>query len=416
MVRPPPEWTAPHCAQFGLCGGCTLQELTLSAQRAHKHRWALSEVEGALGSLDSVHIHPVRGADEAYGYRNKVELSFGSVQWLSEARKLAGEPLDGRFLGFHAPGRFDRVVDAPRCELVSPAMNQVLAVVREHALVPSAPAPYHPVTHQGFWRHLLLRETQEGVLAVLYTTSPTGAEPAVVEAIVGALADRVAGFQWRINDEVADVARGTLRQAWGRPTLEERLGDVAIEVGPDSFLQTNTAGCVVLYDTVREVIGSGGTLVDLYCGAGAIGLVLASQFDCVVGIEERAAAVQDARANAERNGISATFQRAKVEEVLDTLAVELRRSGDPVHVVVDPPRAGLHPRVAKLLAGVNVSSLVYVACNPASLGRDAAILAEGGWRLTDLHTVDLFPQTGHIEMVGRFERSTVASSTAPLEA
>lgn len=401
MIRPPVDHVTPECPQFGLCGGCVLQEISLEAQRAHKHALAVGLVAQAV-PLDDVVVHPVRGAPHAYRYRNKVELSFGSRRWVSEADQLARVPLDGRFLGFHAPGRFDRVVDAPTCRLISEPMNDVLAVVRAHCLVPEGPEPYDPHTHEGFWRHLLLREAHDGIIAVLFTTSRGPREP--IEQLAEALADRVTGLQWRINDEVADVARGVVAQTWGRVEIEERVGGVRLTVSPEAFLQTNTPGCEVLYDTIGEAIGTGGTLVDLYCGAGAIGLFLADRFDRVVGIEERPQAVVDAQANAARNGVStASFRAARVEKALDEVQTELSQDG-PVHVVVDPPRAGLHPTVARALGAAHVDSLIYVACNPASLARDGAVLAEGGFVLTDLYTVDLFPQTGHIEVVSRWIR------------
>ena len=411
MIRPPASGTVPPCPQFGLCGGCTLQELQLDAQRAHKHAHAVRAVASELGSLDGVRIHPVRGASNAYGYRNKVEFSYGTQRWLSEADQLAGLPHQGAFLGFHAPGRFDRIVDAPRCDLISDAMNQALSVVRRVTLADDAPAPYAPRDHTGFWRHLLLREAHDGCLAVVYTTSQLDREVARewVSRAANALAPHVRGTEWRINDAVADVAQGTVEATWGRPWLEERLGPIVLRVGPDTFLQTNTAGCIVLYDTIAEALapstGRGGTLLDLYCGAGAIGLYLASQFERIVGVEERAAAVADAEQNASRNGVAAAYRVARVEQDLDALATELATEvTGGVHVVVDPPRAGLHPSVARALADAQVESLVYVACRPASLGRDGAILATGGWRLQELFTVDLFPQTRHIEMVGRFSR------------
>lgn len=408
LIRPPADGVAPPCPQFGSCGGCTLQELGLQAQRRHKAEAALSAVRTALGSLDGVQIHPIRGDDSGYRYRNKVELSFGIRRWLPESAHAEGLPIEGRFLGFHAPGRFDRVVDASECLLISEAMNQVLATVRAVALAPTAPPPYDVRAHQGFWRHLLLREAADGCLAVVYTASPAGdgagvmrsPEAEAVARLADALSDQVVGLQWRINDAVADVAQGAVARTWGRPWLMEQLGSIDLRVSPTSFLQTNTRGCVILYDTVAEALGEiGGTLLDLYCGAGSIGLYLADRFERIVGLEERAEAVADAEANAARNGVTASFRAVKVEDALSVLA-----PGPDVHVVVDPPRAGLHPRVARALAGLEVGSLVYVACNPASLGRDAVILREGGWRLTDLWTVDLFPQTGHTEMVGRFRR------------
>lgn len=402
MIRPSAAFATPECPQFGLCGGCTLQELSLERQRAHKHALAVRLVADGLGEhWAEPTVHPVRGAPDGYGYRNKVELSFGARRWLSEADQQAGLPHEGRFLGFHAPGRFDRVVDAPTCALVSAAMNAVLGVVRAHTLHEGAPLPYDPHTHEGAWRHLMLREAAEGIIAVLYTTSR--ADRAQVAPLAEALQELVVGVQWRINDAVADVAQGEIAETWGRVVIEERVGPLALSVSPDAFLQTNTAGCVVLYDTIAELLGHGGTLLDLYCGAGSIGLYVADRFDRIVGIEERASAVRDAEANAAHNGVTATFRAARVEQVLAEVDQELGRDG-AVHVVVDPPRAGLHPKVAQALAAARVDSLVYVACNPASLGRDGAVLAAGGFRLTDLVTVDLFPQTGHIEAVSRWVR------------
>jgi len=400
MVRPPADYAQPACAQFGVCGGCTLQELSLAAQRRAKHAAGRAEIEAAGTSLEGVVDHGVTGAPSGYGYRNKVELSFGTSRWLTEAQHADGLPIDGRFLGFHAPGRFDRVVDAPRCELISEAANAVLGAVRTVALDPASPRPYDARSHEGFWRHLLIREAGEGLLVVVYTAPSEDPDAAVwVARVAQALEGLVVGMQWRLNAGVADVARGEVEQSWGRPWLEEALGSVVLRVSPDTFFQTSTAGCVVLYDTIGAALGSGGTLLDLYCGGGAIGLYLSERFAQVVGVEEREAAVEDARANADRNGVTATYRAARVERALQEV-----RSGDDVHVVVDPPRAGLHPDVARAVAEAQVASLVYVACKPGSLGRDAVLLAQGGWRMTDLWTVDMFPQTGHVEMVARFER------------
>jgi 23S rRNA (uracil1939-C5)-methyltransferase len=406
MVRPPADHAEPRCAQFGLCGGCSLQEIHLPAQRRAKHAWVLAEV--ALGPDEVVQVHPPRGAQAAYGYRNKVELSFGSLRYLSEADHAAGLPREGRFLGFHAPGRFDRVVDAPRCELIHDDMNALLGTLRAAVSAPEAAPPYDVRTHTGFWRHVALRrgERTGELLITLFTTSPGEPEQAAVLALVDALhgtplqSHKVVGVVWCVNDGVADVARGDERQVWGRDHLHERLGTVDYQLHTRAFFQTSTLGAEVLYDTIGEALGRGGTLVDLYCGTGAIGLYLADRFDQVVGVEVIAESVEDARANAARNGIEATYHTGKVEDALALLdAVQGRR-----HLVVDPPRAGLHPKVAEALAQAKADTLVYVACHPGSLARDRLVLQAGGWHLTDLWTVDLFPQTGHVEAVARFER------------
>jgi len=379
-----------------------LQELSLPAQRHHKLKMALDLVRSQLAEAwpDDVVVHPIRGARQAYGYRNRIELSFGVRQWLTEADQLAGLPHGGRFVGMHPPGRFDRVVDSRRCELASEPMNRLLAAVRDVTLHPDAPPPRDVRSHEGFWRHVRVREgvATGDLLLVLFTRSPGPGDEAWVERVAEAAMPPATGVVWCVDDGVADVARGDVQRTWGRPHLVEELHGRRFQLSHTSFFQTNTRGAEVLYDCVAEAVGSGGVLLDLYCGTGSIGITLADQVDQVVGVEEVPEAVADARRNAEANGVQATFRCAKVENVVDDLPLDTR-------IVVDPPRAGLHPRVARRLAGAaGADGLVYVACNPKSLGRDAALLAEGGWRLRELWTVDLFPHTGHVEMVGRFER------------
>lgn len=409
LIRPPSAYEAPRCAQFGLCGGCTLQEMPLDAQRAAKLDLALREV-GPV-ALAGARNHGLRGAADGYAYRNKVELSFGRARYVSAAEHAAGAAIDGRFLGFHAPGRFDRVVDAPRCEIASEAMNGALGVVRAVALHPDAPPPYDAKAHVGFWRHLALREAPArpgseggGLLCVVYTTSdPHGVGAPWIDRLAEALlgsAFGVVGVEWRVGDGVADVARGDVHRRWGAEQILDRIAGRTFAIRATSFFQTNTAGAELLYATVADALRVGGapasTLVDLYCGVGAIGITIADGFERVLGVEENAGSVEDARENAARNGVRAEFVAAKVEDVLPDVA--------GASVVVDPPRAGLHPRVAEALARAPWHALVYVACNPASLGRDAAVFAAAGVRLTDVWAVDLFPQTGHIELVGRFAR------------
>jgi len=406
LVRPPSGWVQPPCAVFGLCGGCTLQELALDVQREARAAWARTRI---VPWCDSARIHPPRAGSPCWGYRNKVELSFGARRYLSEEDHAARSSIDGQFLGFHAPGRWDRVVDVERCWLISEAANALLGVLRTTAL--GAAPPYDPRRHEGFWRHATLREAQATgqLLVALGTTTIERVE--AVEQVATALqhADlpdgaELTGVVWYHNPGKADVAAGEVHRIWGRGWIEEHLGSTRFRLSASSFFQSSTAGARVLYDTVAEALGEGGgALVDLYCGVGSIGLYLADRFDHLVGVEAEEAAVEDARANAELNEVShARFRAARVEQLLEVL--DGARA-----VVVDPPRAGVHPKVARALADCAAEVLVYVACNPASLGRDAEILVAGGWRLSDLWTVDLFPHTGHVEAVGRFVRGMHAA-------
>jgi 23S rRNA (uracil1939-C5)-methyltransferase len=401
-IRPSPERATPACPVFGLCGGCALQELNADGQRAAKLAFALAEIgDTAAGAT----IHPMISGSPSYGYRNKVELAIGSRRYLSEAAHRAGEPIEGRFIGFHAPGRFDRVVDVEACALLDPRGQPALTVARD-AILDDPRDPWDVREHVGFWRHVTVRVAHATgeVLIGLHTASDDDIS-AIAEAV--AAAPGVVGVQQIVSAAASDTTFGAVARTWGRATIRERLGEVWFDLSLPSFFQTSTAGAARLYDAVGAALGveahgaARGSLVDLYSGIGSIGLYLHQRFDRIVGVEENPVAVADARVNALNNGIQAEFHAARVEAVLPNLATWL---GERPHLVVDPPRAGLHPKVAAALAEAPIDVLAYVACNPASLGRDAAILAGGGFRMTDLWVVDLFPQTGHVEAVARFSR------------
>ncbi len=402
---PAPEGVSPRCPAFGTCGGCQLQEMPLGAQRREKSSLlgrliGIEEGEGAT-------LHPVVGVDQAYGYRNKVELSWGTHRFVPEAEleavRASGAPMKGTFLGFHPPGWFGRIVPLEGCPLATPAMNFVIERIAGLSLEPA----WDTHKHTGTWRHLVIRDagTLESpkVLVTLVTTSD--ATLAAVERAAASLTDLsfVTGVVWVVTDRVAEVAKGVVRAVLrGTSTLRFSLRGTTLTLPHDGFFQVNTPGAHLLVDTVERALqgASGGTLVDLYCGAGALGLALATPFDRVIGIEEFAPSIETARANAQANGVNSEWHAGRVEDVLPTLSLD-----GPLYLVVDPPRAGLHPRAARFLAGLEAESLVYVSCGPASLGRDRQVLEAGGWRLTDVWGVDLFPQTHHTEAVARFVRT-----------
>jgi len=399
MVRPAADAVKPRCRIFGLCGGCVLQEMPLERQASAREHLASQRV----GSLEGVVQHPMVRAPKGYAYRNRVELTFGATRYLTEEDLAAGLPLDGRFLGFHPPGRFDRIADAPRCELVSEDVNALIRIVREH-LLRSSFEPWNPREHTGFWRHLMLRETSLGErLVVIFTAPPPEGAAQELEELAAAIPD-VTGVVWMVNERTADAAIGREEAVLrGRSWIEEQVLDVRFRLSVRSFFQTTSEGAERLYRVVREAAGSGRRLIDLYSGVGSIGLCLADRFEEVFGVEIVEDAVVDAKKNAERNGITnSDFIAAPVETVTEGLGGDV--------LIVDPPRAGLHPKAARFIAGLTADRLVYVACNPRSLGRDRVVLEEGGWKMTDLWTVDLFPQTGHVEAVARFERTPTSAS------
>lgn len=412
-LRPAAGHVEARCASYRLCGGCKLQEVPVDEQRAWRHAVVQQAVLGESAPA-GVTVHPPVAASPAWGYRNRIELSFGARRYLNEADHRAQASIDGRFLGFHAAGRFDRIVDLDRCEIVDDDVNRLIAAARAVLLREGGASVWDVRTQSGALKYLQLRHAPSTgeLLVALFTPVLPELEPEIellANALFAAPLDhaRLVGFEWVVDDGVADVARGETRRTWGRPHLEERLGDATFRISRTSFFQTSTEGAHRLFSTVGQALGEGGTLLDLYCGAGSIGLFLAKRFERIVGVEVVPEAVEDARHNAQHSGIQAEFFAAKVEDVPELLQGHPR----PLRVVVDPPRAGLHPDAAKAIAALDADALVYVACHPASLGRDRLIFEAAGWQLTDLWTVDLFPHTAHVEAVARFVRRPTASES-----
>lgn len=394
VVSLPDDAIEAPCPSFGTCGGCQLQQMPLSRQREEKHAHVLR----AIGDIESITVHPIAGTDEAYGYRNKVELSYGRHCFVPEAQK--DDPTvvrEGDFLGFHPRGWFSRITPIDRCLLATEEMNAVIALVSQAQLGPA----WDNKTHTGVWRHLVVRQGSNGVLVGVVTSS--AASPDEVRALgqsLGALPS-VSGVVWVVTDRLSEVAEGEMAAVLhGEPWLEMPLGDLQLRLPHDGFFQVNTPAMPVLMETIVAALQppqSGGMLLDLYCGVGAIGLHLASHFAAVVGVELNPASIVCARENAARLGVNSTWHAGKVEDILPTLPRDQSR-----WIIVDPPRSGLHPNAARFLAEQQAEVLVYVACNPGSLGRDRAILEAGRWVMTDVWSVDLFPQTPHVEAVARF--------------
>jgi 23S rRNA (uracil1939-C5)-methyltransferase len=216
------------------------------------------------------------------------------------------------------------------------------------------------------------------------------------------------GFWQNVQSEKTSVILGPRwKHLWGERQIEEKIGPFSFLVSPGAFLQINTGAAAVLYDAAAEALGHGGAkfplALDLYCGTGTLTLWAAQAAKKVIGVEENRDAVQDAWKNAERNNVkNVRFKIGRVEQVLPRMRAEM--TGE-MAVLVDPPRMGCTVPVLRALTNRAVKRVVYVSCNPATFARDAAYLARSGFKLAGVQPVDLFPQTSHIELVGRFDRS-----------
>lgn len=399
-----PRAATPRCAHFRACGGCSFQDLAYDAQLEGKQRL----VEHALGSrgllAEGVRVEPVVAAPELWRYRNKMEFTFSNRRWIAP-EEPAG--VDASFaLGMHALGLFSKVVDVRACSIQAEIADRIVDAARAIALERGISA-WDLKTHSGLLRHIVVRraERTNEVLVNLVTSADA---PAIVEPFASELARRVPGITTivqTVNATAATTAFGDReRVLLGPGTITEQILGLSFGISAGSFFQTNTQAAERMFAAVREEAALDRERVawDLYCGTGTIALVLARDAREVVGFELVASSVRDARANAARNGI--TNARFVEGDVLIGLAAA-RDVPAPDVLVLDPPRAGLHPSVVPALQSLPAKKLVYVSCNPTSAGNDVANLAAAGWRLVRVRPFDQFPHTPHVETVLTLERA-----------
>ena len=409
VVRPSPHQTDPACPYFGVCGGCQLQHLQYKVQVEHKSR-QVKDILKRLGGFQEVEMLPTILASEIYGYRNKMEFTFSDQRWIPEG-DISDKPSDFA-LGLHVPGRFDKVLDLDFCPLQSDKSNRVFGTLQNLVREFGLPA-YGARTHTGIWRFLILREGKNtGDLMVHWITS--GQERKRVEGIVDGMTRKllelhpeITCVSHGISDRLAQIATGeTERILHGPGRIREKIGDRIFEISSGAFFQTNTLQAEGLFDTVIRLAGFTGKerVYDLYCGTGAISLCIADQVGEVVGIESVESAVADAERNAELNEISnVEFIAGDMNNALQDPAFK-QRLGTPDVVILDPPRGGTHPNTISGLLDLDSPKIVYVSCNPPVLARDLKILCERMYAIRIVQPVDMFPHTGHIEVVAVREK------------
>ncbi len=381
------------CAHVPECGGCIWQEWPIEDQRRVKRRVVENAVAAAPEPLD-VEVEQARPVGPEFGYRNKMEFSFDS--WYDAPLKL----------GLHHAGRHSVIFDLERCWLAPPAVSEVVEHVREWALR-HGHSVYRSKTEQGLLRFLVVRAAAAtGELMVNLVTSGEPAAGLEELAQLPEALPQVASVLHSVNTRKGSTANAEhIATLAGKSTITERIGKIEFEVSPRSFIQTNTRGAAVLYDLVAEKAGLTGTerVLDAYCGMGLIGLWLADRAAEVVGIEQVPDAVADANALRDKLGFDhVTFEQGDAEAVLPRY-VDAGRTFDVA--VVDPPRAGLHPKALRALKWLRPRRIVYVSCNPQALARDVSEIVRAGYRPGSIVPVDMFPQTAHVESVVRLDRA-----------
>lgn len=405
VLAPSDMRTTPRCEYFGTCGGCKWQhvgyEHQLEAKRESVHD-ALTRAGGLTLPEDGV--RPTLGAESPYFYRNKMEFSFSAYRWLTPEEIATKDAFDTDFaLGLHVPGNFMKVLDLKACYLQSELSVKLVNATREIAKAESW-APRDVRTGEGWLRHLVIRNGQRtGEVMVNLVTN--GASDSRIQAYAAMLRfqfPEVTTLIHTINTGKAQTAYGeAMHTIYGPGVIHDEIGGLRFEIAPNAFFQTNTNQAERLYEVAREFADLKPTdrVFDLYCGAGTISLFLAKHCAEVLGVELVEEAVANARANAKANGI--TNARFVAGDMRDLFTEDfIATHGTPDVLVVDPPRAGMHPKVVERILAMRPERIVYVSCNPQSQARDLAPLKDA-YRVDAVQPVDLFPQTHHVESVVR---------------
>jgi 23S rRNA (uracil1939-C5)-methyltransferase len=385
VLEPSPERVEPRAAH----PGAPWQVLAYARQLEAKQ----AQVDDALrriGRLDGFELEPIIEAVEQWRYRNKLEYSFGTGS-------------GGRLVcGFHAPGRWDEIVEVTDCLLASEAGNAARERVVDWCRFQGLSA-YDRRTGEGLLRNLVVREGRRGgELQVRLVTSPGRIDR---EGLARAT-EPLGGLLWTRLDSVAETTQGGQTELIaGGDRLEEEIGGMRMLISPNAFFQTNTEMAERLYRLAIEyaALGASDRVYDLYCGIGTIGLLMAPRAGEVWGLELVEEAIADAIANARLNEVdNAHFFAGDVRLALREL---VDRAGRPDVLVVDPPRSGLSQKVVRRIIEAAPRRIVYVSCNPTTLAPNAAqLVSDGGYRLRRVRAVDMFPQTPHIECVALLER------------
>ena len=411
IVTPSTDRVEPFCPHFGLCGGCKWQDLSYEKQAAYKRQQVIDNLE-RLGGLTLPEVPPTLQSPHTRQFRNKLEYTFSSHRWLL-SHEVSDEHtvLDRNALGFHIPGRFDRVLDLSECHLQPEPSESIRKYLRQHAREHGL-SFYDIRAHVGFLRTVTIRTTTTGECMVVLSLGHEDVEKR--EAILSGLQQAVPGItslQWVINEKKNDTIWDLETCVFaGRDHVIEELPDgpggkpLQFRIGPKTFFQTNPEQTKAMYAMTRDWAGlTGNELVyDLYCGAGSISLYVAGQAKKVIGAEIVPEAVEDAMVNARLNGITNVhFEAGDLRKLLDASFAE--RHGRPDVVITDPPRAGMHEDVVMRLRELAPQRIVYVSCNPATQARDLALLNDM-YRITHVQCVDMFPHTYHIENIVRLEK------------
>lgn len=400
LTSPSSIRVAPLCQHFGTCGGCKWQHLPYHYQLQCKQQQVVDALE-RIAKVPLPAISPIMGSKNTTFYRNKLEFTFSSKGWLTTEQMASGKVFDNRnAVGFHIPGGFDKVLNIEKCWLQDDISNRLRFFLRDYTQERGY-SFYDIRNNVGFMRMMMVRTASTGELMLVVVFSEDNRE--AINDVMGAVKEHfpmITSLMYVINLKVNDsLADQEFILYSGRDYIEEEMEGLKFRVGPKSFYQTNSEQAFELYKVARNFAGlTGNELVyDLYTGTGTIANFVARKAREVIGIEYVPEAIEDAKLNSRVNGIDNTkFFAGDMKEVLT--GEFIAHHGIPDVMIVDPPRAGMHEDVVKVILDAEPQRIVYVSCNPATQARDIAML-DTKYRVEAIQPVDMFPHTHHVENV-----------------
>tara|TARA_A100001037_G_scaffold306817_1_gene356092 strand:+ start:15917 stop:17329 length:1413 start_codon:yes stop_codon:yes gene_type:complete len=406
VLQDSPDAVNVPCEHFSVCGGCKIQNLSYEVQLKEKSLQS-EDAFRRLGGFKRFRLDKTIGANPIFNYRNKMEFTFSPHRWV-----LGSEPqhVDKSFaVGLHIPGRYDKILDIYDCHIQPEIGNQILKISRDVCRKNPELRPYDPKTHIGFLRFLMLRygiNTNQLMVNIVTAYDDLNKLSPLTDALLDQVPE-ITSMINNVNTRKADVAFGEYETIiYGSSTIEEKIGELTFEISANSFFQTNTIQGQRLYDEVAKVAKLSGEEIvyDLYCGTGTIGLYLANEAKNIYGFEVIRSALEDAERNALKNGIeNVKFLKANLDTFFKSGQLP-KRIPKPDVIIVDPPRAGIHPDMLQYLPKLKAKKIIYVSCNPTTQARDAKVLVEKGYNINVAVMVDMFPHTQHIETVLLFSK------------
>ncbi|NNL80197.1 MAG: 23S rRNA (uracil(1939)-C(5))-methyltransferase RlmD [Flavobacteriaceae bacterium] len=395
----------PSCKHFGLCGGCKWQNMDYESQLFFKQK----EVEQNLrriGHLEYPELLPIIASEDIFFYRNKMEFSFSNNRWLTSEELNSDQEFSNKnALGFHIPGRWDKILDIDKCWLQADPSNAIRNFTRSFA-VENKLSFFDLREQKGLLRNLMIRTTSidEIMVLVQFFDDDQSERESLLDALIENFPE-ITSLLYVINQKANDTIYDQEVICYnGRDHILEKMEGLTFKINAKSFYQTNSKQAFKLYDVARDFaqLTSEELVYDLYSGTGTIALFLAKQAKHIIGVESVPDAVVAAKENAQFNGVdNVEFVVGDMKTVLDETFVD--KHGQPDVIITDPPRDGMHQKVVEEILRIRAGRIVYVSCNSATQARDLALLNDD-YKIVKVQAVDMFPQTHHVENVVLLEK------------